>query len=152
MKKAIETLLPTVLSVAVSVGLVLWLDARRPPVGPPPAPAPEAALVQSLKAAYAADASPKKQEDLEFLTEVCRQASRVANDQRVKTAKVLVEDVLHAATQEEIGDGLRGVRTVVKDYLDKAMQTKTSAVLDDDLRRKYAAEFANVQRALEGVK
>ena len=151
MKKVLETLLPTVLSVAVSVGLVLWLDARRQPVGPPPAPAPEAALVQSLKAAYAADASPRKQEDLEVLAEVCRQGAKVSGDPRVKTAGVLV-DVLHDATQGEIGDGLKGVRTVVKDYLDKAMQTKTTSALDDDLRRKYAAEFANVQKALEGVK
>lgn len=151
MKRVLELCLPALLSTALSVGLVLWLDHRRGPVAPAPVPAPVTSLEAALRAAYAADPSPTKGADLEFYTEVCRQAADTAQDPDVKNAKVLVEDVLHKVAQKELGDRLKGVRTAVATYLNNAMQTKTSAELDGPLRARYAAEFTTIAQALEGV-
>jgi len=149
----LEKAAPTLLSVAVSVCLVLWLDSRRPaPDQPAPAPVPVSSLTEALRPAWSADQSPTKKKDKADLAALLSDAApRLSDDPSLATAGDLVR-VLHDSADWMIEGRLAGVREAAAAYLDKEMGTKQNTPLDKPLRDKYKAQFAAYSRALGELK
>lgn len=119
------------------------------PPGPDPAP-PADPLAAAVRAAYAADAGPRKADQLKDLAELYRQAADLAGDGTVLTTGQLMDRIRAAAAALKI-DGLTGCRRLIAGECAAALGTDPDAALTGDLRGKARALFLRVHVALKGA-
>lgn len=128
----------------LSTEIILTVTGSRPP------PPPVDELQKSLQAAYDADTSATKKDDIGKLQEVmtgCVPSAKAGG--KVKTTKDL-QDGVHQVTELVIPARLIGVRTQIGAYLAPKLGT-TSKPVDDAFWKLAATEYGNVAAALGKV-
>ena len=128
--------------------LVLVVGDVPPDPKPKPPDPPADPLRAKLKAAYDADASPKRQDQAKDLAALYREAAKLAADGTVATSGDLLARV-RAASASLVGpDALKGVRQVAAAELVAVLPT--DAPLSGDQRAAAAALFLKLAELLDG--
>lgn len=128
----------------LSTEVVLTVTGARPP------PPPVDQLVKDLQAAYDADTSATKKDDIGKLQEVmagCVPSAKAGG--KMKTTKDL-QDGVHAVTELVIPGRLKGVRTQIGAYLAPKLGT-TSKPIDEAFWTLAGTEYGAVAAALGKV-
>ncbi|MFM8273720.1 MAG: hypothetical protein ACKODX_15525 [Gemmata sp.] len=120
-----------------------------PDVRPPGPPEPADPLRAKLRAAFDADADPKKRDHARDLAALYRQAAGLCADAGVGTAGDLLSRVKAAATTLVGADALRECRRVVAGELGALLPTDDA--LTAEQRKAAAALFAKLATILEGL-
>lgn len=124
-----------------------------PPVPPvPPKPDPDDPLLGVLSAAYHADVSDRKAEDIKQLAAIYRQAAKDTVRRPEITTLAMIQSTMKKAITGLIEERLGGVRQSIGAELRKTLPTEAEAILDTVLRDKVAKEFDRIGRTLEQVK
>jgi hypothetical protein len=120
---------------------------------PPPPPPPTEALVRELQGAFNSDSitvdKVKKLSTLQALYKAGLE--NTLNDKNVKTVGQFVT-VMHNSAQNLLGDDLKGLRTVIKDELNKTLPKEPGKELDSATKDLISKEFNKIIDALGKVK
>lgn len=122
-----------------------------PGPGPIPIPEPTDEWWLPLKAAYSSESAiDLDRKKIVFLAAIWRQAATAVKTAPQTTCKAYL-DVLHTATQSQLGDSLPATRKAVASVLGTVLPTSATAPLDAVTRDKSSAAFQRVSVLLDSL-
>jgi len=123
----------------------------KPPAPPSPPSPPSDPLQAALQGIYGGLEDPRKDEYRLALVGIYRQAAKTANDAQLKTAGELYLVIRRAALKVLPDDALRPVRERLAQEIGSTLPTDSSAVLNDEIRKKAVNCYTRMANLLEVI-